>query len=148
MKKLIGISIILFLLTQVTGCIIETYQYEPIDSTIRIYPPPPVHAYRIPVYGRSYYYDYNYSRPIIVRKPQRRYINARNRTVRSHPIQKRNVSGNHPIRNQASREHYKSKEMDSKRHTPKTSTSRANGNRLQNRSRIRRKKRQHSTPVR
>ena len=136
MKKLILVSIILLLFS--SGCVIETYRYEPIDSTIRIYSTEPIYVYRQPpVYYRRFYH-----------KPQRRYTNARNRPIRNHPIRKRNVSGNHPIRNQASREHYKSKEMDSKRHTPKTSTSRTNGNRLQNRSRIRRKKRQHSTPVR
>ena len=83
MKKIVGISIILMLLS--AGCVIETYQYEPIDSTIRIYPTPPVYVYRVPVYGRSYYYDYGYSRQIIVRKQQRRTPNATSRLrTRSH----------------------------------------------------------------
>ena len=54
MKKIVGISIILMLLS--AGCVIETYQYEPIDSTIRIYPPPPVYVYRVPVYGSCLLY--------------------------------------------------------------------------------------------
>ena len=133
MKKLVGISIILFLLTQVTGCVIETYHYEPIDSTIRIYPPPPVHAYRIPVYGRSYYY-YDYSRPIIVRKPQRRTTNATKPRTRSHGI--RNQQG--VRRNEVRR-------STTKRHIAKDNNKGSNGGRLRLRSRVRREKRSDKT---